>query len=208
MDKRATPRLGKITVSLPLGLELKDTINMAGYTCQNGKLVIDDIEQSESTEYDYFGLVVATSDIPSNLQNPLDVDIEFQYKDNMVDRQKIQVRVFRPQLEIDNIQDHVILTDNNTDIDLPIALKFSGFGDIVIRTECIIQGNIVSMGNTLVEEILQRIYSEGFLDENMETNSETIIDAEMMRSVAKELRAELMPINWGGLLYTKHLLKT
>ena len=188
MDKTTTPRLGMITVSLPHELELKDTINMAEYTCQNGKLVIDDIEQSESTEYDYFGLVVATKDIPSDLQSPLDVGIEFQYKDNRVARQKIPVRVFRPQLEIDNMRDHVILSDNNTDIDLPIALKFSGFGDIVIRTECIIQGNIVSMGNTLAEEILHRINSEGFLDENTESDGAAIIDAEMVRGMAKELQ--------------------
>lgn len=191
IDKSATPQLGAITVSLPLGLELKDTINLARHTCQNGKLVINNIEQSRGTEYDYFGLVVATRDIPSNLKNPIDVDIEFQYKDNKIDHQKIPIRVFRPQLEIDNIQDRVVLTDGNTDIELPVALKFSGFGDIVIRTECIIQGNVVSMGNTLVEEILQRIHSEGFLDENVESDSDIRMNAEIVRSITRELQGRV-----------------
>ena len=90
------------------------------------------------------------------------VTMTFFYRDGTSDAITEQVRIFRPLLEIDKSPASITLSNaNEGKACIPIALKFSGFGEISIEARCTIEGRIVSVGSSLLDEIVRKILKGG-----------------------------------------------
>ena len=77
-------------------------------------------------------------------------------------------------LEFKQTPSNIVLTDSKMELKLPISMKFTGFGEISMRPECRIEGEIVSTGTSILDELLRRIVSEGIIDEEADSHGVTV----------------------------------
>ena len=185
MDKNVTPSIRHVVISWPDCLEIKDTINVSKYDVQNGKMTISRIEKAKASSFDYFGFVVATTGPFDELRRQVPLNIVFWYANGTSEKQTIPVRIFRPRLEFEQVPDEIILAKNKDPV-LPINLKFSGFGDIVVRAECTVKGKLVSVGDSLLDLIVRRFYDESTTDAS--TDAPFAVDKEDVYRVTRDLR--------------------
>ena len=176
----------KIHIVLPDCLEFKDTINVTKLEESNNDIKILDIGRSKLSKYDYFGITVASRELFDELAVQSKVSITlFEADGNQISTQT-SARIFRPKLEFQQIPEQILLK-NVKDTTLPIHLKFKGFGDISLRIECNVGGDLVSEGGTsLIENIFQGMLREGFLEaepENIEKRDFQINKATLTRDL-------------------------
>ena len=172
-DKSITPLLQSVNVVLHESLTFKDFINLTGYERDGRTLAIKSIGKSTMSDYDYFGFVVATTSPFDDLKRMVPVEIKFNYNDGTSEMYTKHARIFRPLLELDTSPDQIVITDKNKGrLELPITMKFSGFGQIKVTAECRIEGRIVSLGSSMLNEIIRKIVKEGIVpaEDNAETD--------------------------------------
>ena len=140
-------------------MKLKDIINISEYKYDNNLLTVHQCEQAPSSTFDYFGFVVATTELQQELQKEVKIPIVFQYHDETVDELFAVAKVFRPKLEVEYVPNELILTDDVTKLPtLSIGLRFSGFGNIVVNVEGSVNGQVVTIDDSLWDEVLRQIY--------------------------------------------------
>lgn len=163
-DKSITPLLQSVDVVLHESLTFKDFINLTGYERDGGTLTVKSIDRSTLSHYDYFGFVVATMYPFDDLKRAVPVKIKFNYSDGTSETYTEHARIFRPLLELDTSPDRIVITDKNKGrLELPIAMKFSGFGQIKVTAECRIGGRIVSLASSVLNEIARIIAKDGIV---------------------------------------------
>lgn len=161
-DKSLTPLLQSVDVALHESLVFKDYINMTDYRLDGQALTVNSIGKSTRSEYDYFGFAVATTSPFKELKRTVPVKIKFNYHDGTSETYTEYARIFRPLLELGASPDRITITDKNADrLELPIALKFSGFGQIKVTTECRIEGRVVSFASSMLTEVIRKIVKGG-----------------------------------------------
>jgi len=171
LNKNITEKILKAIIELPECFELKDTINASEFKQFSNRIEITSIGKVAKSEWDYFGIVIATKEPFTELKKQIRIGIKLIFKDNTEQDFEVFARVFRPLLEIENIPEEIPITDNpRSEPVVPINLKFTGFGDISIRLESTIGGQIVSQGDSVLDEIFQRMMKEGLIKENMLDN--------------------------------------
>ena len=157
IDKTVADALSEVVFELPASLRLVDTINVVGLEECEGRMAVKAIGRARRSEYDYFGIVVATKEPFKDLKKEVPVKASFVMKDGSVDSRVAPVRVFRPRLEFADAPDVVVLDDAAPNgHSIPIRLKFSGFGDVTIRARCTVGGRVVSRGTSWLDEVLER----------------------------------------------------
>ena len=162
INKDVTPLLKSVKIDLPSCFKLVDTINMADHRTTNKGIIVNRIGKAKKSNFDYFGIVIATRKPFGELKREIPVGIEFEYNDGKKENLVQNVRVFRPLLAFKTIPDSIVLSDANSgSIKIPIGLEFSGFGEISLRAECQIGGKIVSVGTSMLDEIIRRLLNEG-----------------------------------------------
>ena len=160
-DKSLTPLLKSVNITLHESLDFKDFINLTEYECNGRALTVSSIGRSTTSDYDYFGFAVATTSPFKELKKTVPVRIKFNYRDGSSETYTEHARIFRPLLELDASPDRITITDGNAGrLELPIAIKFSGFGQIKVRAECTIEGRIVSFASSVLNEIVRKIARE------------------------------------------------
>lgn len=158
IEKTATDNIGHIVIDMPPGMRLVDIINVAKHTVSGRHVVVNDIGRARLSRYDYFGVVVATSEVFDDLRRELPVRVEFHTKNGTVDVLVALVRIFRPLLEFASVPGTIDLTDARPNYHaIPIHLRFSGFGDITLRCKCTIGGRRVSHRSSLINDVLGAI---------------------------------------------------
>lgn len=163
-DKSITPLLQSVNVVLHESLTFKDFINLTEYERDGETLAIKSIGKSTMSDYDYFGFAVATTSPFDDLKRMVPVKIKFNYIDGTSETYTEHARIFRPLLELDTSPDRIVITDKNKGrLELPIAMKYSGFGQIKVTAECRIGGRIVSLASSMLNEIIRKIVKEGVL---------------------------------------------
>ena len=146
-DKSITPLLQSVNVVLHESLTFKDFINLTEYERDGETLAIKSIGKSTMSDYDYFGFAVATTSPFDDLKRMVPVKIKFNYIDGTSETYTEHARIFRPLLELDTSPDRIVITDKNKGrLELPIAMKYSGFGQIKVTAECRIETLRKSMG--------------------------------------------------------------
>ena len=95
---------------------------------------------------------------------------------------------FRPRLAFKTIPGSIVISDaNDGSIKIPIGLEFSGFGEISLRAECQIGGKIVSVGTSILDEIIRRILNEGVISDD-EGKNKIEVDQDYVENMAVQLR--------------------
>ena len=161
-DKSVTPLLQSVNVTLHESLEFRDFINLTDYERNGRALTIKSIGKSTLSDYDFLGFAVATVSPFGDLKRMVPVKIKFNYRDGTSEKHIEHARIFRPLLELDASPDRVVITDENEGrLELPIAMKSSGFGQIKVTAVCTIGGRVVSHTPSLPNETVREIVKNG-----------------------------------------------
>ena len=187
IDKSITPKIKQAVITIPSNMTLRDTINIARHNYADKQLIIHECEQASGSDFDYFGFVVATTELPKELKRKVPLRIVFQYKDGTAEEHYAPVKIFRPKLAFDSTPSKLTITSkNNKTVTLPVNVRFSGFGHIVIQVECSIQGQVVSINDSILEDVLRTVDAEILHTANVDTNTESYV--EHVRILSDELR--------------------
>ena len=167
-------------------------INVTSHKKENNKIIIDGVGKARKSSFDYFVIVIATKDLISELKKEIPINVEFEYYDG----KKVQViqnaRIFRPRLDLTSIPNVIVLSDSdNTSPRIPISLKFAGFGEINIRIECNIEGKIVSVGTSMLDEIFHLILNNGLNSSSNDNRANITVDPNYVENIIKQLKEKL-----------------
>ncbi len=158
----------KILISLPDCMDVEGTINVDNMKSLENTLEILDIGRSKLSKYDYFGITISSKEPFDELAVQSKIPIKLIEPDNTETKLYTYARIFRPKLDLQQIPDSISLNDVE-ETSLPIHLKFKGFGDISIRIEANIGGDLVSEGgSSLMDRLFHGFLREGFFDEDLE----------------------------------------
>lgn len=187
IEKNITPKINYATVVVPSNMKLKDIINISKYEYNNNQLIVYQCGQAPSSNFDYFGFVVATTELQKELQKEVRIPVILQYHDGSIDELRVIAKIFRPKLEVDHIPNKLILTDEVTKPPtLSIGLRFSGFGNIVVNVECSVNGQVVTIDDSLWDDILRQIYDAA--PDIVEINTSIDSDVERANFLSNEFR--------------------
>ena len=195
IEKTVTDDISQVVFDMPLGMRLVDTINVANHTVSGGHVVVKDINRARLSEYDYFGVVVATSEVFDDLKKELPVKAAFHMKNGSVDVLVTPVRIFRPLLEFASVPNSIALSDAKSNGQaIPIHLRFSGFGDITLRCKCTIGGRIVSHGSSLMNDVLEMIVRDKIphIGNEHSVEADIEVDPGKVRLVAEEFKNKIL----------------
>ncbi|MEW6042930.1 MAG: hypothetical protein AB1608_01560 [Thermoproteota archaeon] len=188
--KDITSKIEKATIDLPDCFELRDTINLSKFAIFDNRIEVHAIGKARKSEFDYFGIVISTKEPFTELKKEIPIKIKFEYNDGRSDESITYARIFRPLLEFEKAPENIVLTGESIEQSkIPISLKFTGFGEISLRAECTIGGKIVSVGTSVLDEVLRRIISEGIIsDEEIKNETGVHIDSNYIQNLITELK--------------------
>ncbi|WOV93606.1 MAG: hypothetical protein R1F52_02975 [Candidatus Nitrosoabyssus spongiisocia] len=160
----------KIEINIPKCFEVKDFINVYKHTFDENILCVTEIGESKLNPKKYFGVTIASKKPFDELAVQKEIKIKMIETNHDETEALVYVRVFRPYLEIEQIPDYISLNDVE-ETTLPIHLRFKGFGDISIRIEANIGGELVSEGGrTVIDELVQGFLREGVFETSSKNN--------------------------------------
>lgn len=163
----------EIRLKLPSNFKFVDFVNIADVEINNSQLatIKEIIKTKHSEAPNFFGFVVVSTKIPETLKTSKKILVEICLNNIIVEKIELIAKIFRPKLEITDIIDQIELNDDRKVYKVPMNLKYIGFGDIKLAREASIQGRIVSQGESLIDELLRRIYRE--VQQNSDLKPET-----------------------------------
>jgi hypothetical protein len=181
-----------VTVSIPEGFGFVEFTNVDQVRIEDRKAIIDKsmIRGSSSS---YFGCVIRCERIPKETSLQSTVVISFSSHDRVEFSHELLARIFRPQLDFISAPESIKLKDGDTVRSLPLRLRYTGFGDVQLRVEATIGGNIVSEGGSIAFEILRRLWlseiSEKEEDQAVAKKKETLkVAPEYVKKIAEEVQ--------------------
>ena len=180
-------KLKHVEIDLPSCFQLVDTINIAKHS-SSGRIIVSEIEKSQHSDYAYFGIVIATKKPFDDLKREIPIPVTFQHCDGTAETGHAHARIFRPLLEMEEIPASITLTEKSNGICLPLRVKFIGFGEITLRTECWISGKIVSTGTSVLDEILRRMISGKTADDDLK--SQVTVNSNYIEEMIAQLKNE------------------
>ena len=195
IERTVTADISRIVLDLPPCLRLVDTINVLDHSVSGGHLSIREIDRVRLSEYDYFGVIVATREPFEDLKREVPVKTSFHMRDGTLETLVTPVRVFRPRLEFAKAPDILTLTDDESGVrSIPIRLKFAGFGDVFVRCKCTIGGHLASRHSSLVDEILQRlVHDDGLYSDAIGHFEPSVrVDSAQVQRIADEFRDKIL----------------
>lgn len=159
INKDIMRKIDCVRIFLDERLKLTDTINISEY--EGGQTVtVREIGKSTRSDYDYFGIAVATKTTPDSLKTQIPIPIDAVYRDGTKDRRFAHARIFRPRVEFASMPEKLVLSDAKGESAVQVGLKFLGFGEISLRAECRTGGRIISEGSSLPDETQRRTVGE------------------------------------------------
>ena len=188
----------KIQINIPDCFEIKGFINVLEHNTFGNMLEVFQIGRSKLSEKDYFGVTVASKEPFEDLAVEREVKIKLIEPNGNESDISTFVRIFRPSLEIDQIPEQISLNDVD-ETNLPMHLKFKGFGDISIRIEGSIGGSLVSEGGrSVMDRLFHGFLKEGLFDENLEDIDEQgiIIDKTKLVRAFDEFKTKLQDVEY------------
>ena len=192
INKEVTPQLKNVIIDLPDCFRLVDTINIVDYETEHKKIIVNKIGKAERSDFDYFGVVVASEKPFTELKKEIPINIEFEYNDGTKDCFVKYARIFRPLLTLEAIPKNIILSDKDGELPkIPLSLKFTGFGEISLRVECQIEGKIASIGTSMLDEVLRRILNEGLILTDNNEGVEVKMEQNYVENMINQLKEKL-----------------
>ncbi len=191
IPKAVTPTIRSARIRLDDSLEVRDVINMPGCALQGRTLQAGPLNRDSMSDYDYFGVAVATSAPFEALGAEVPVTVELEYTDGTAGTVAANVRIFRPLLQFggDMPRRLVIGDGDGQTLRLPVTLRYSGFGDVKLRAECTVHGGVASGGQSILDEALGMAVRGGSNGEDESRASAVQVRPEHVEQTASEPRA-------------------
>lgn len=158
----------EIRIQIPDDFRFVDFLNVGEVKIIGSRATISEVIEPTSPDASvYFGFVVSSTGIYDKLKIAKKILIEFLHKDRIIKSLNLYARIFRPNLEVVDAIEKIELTDEHEKWEIPMHLKYIGFGDIRLTIEATLGGRIVSHGESIFYELLRRAWTADILgDEN------------------------------------------
>lgn len=182
-----------VTVSIPEGFGFVEFTNVDEVRIEDRKAIVDKPVVVNGGSSSYFGCVIRCERVPKETSLQGKVVISFYSHDRVEFSRELRARIFRPQLDFIDAPETIKLKDSDTVRSLPLHLRYGGFGDVQLRVEATIGGNIVSEGGSIAFEILRRLWlseiSEKEEDQAVAKKKETLkVAPEYVKAIAEEVQ--------------------
>lgn len=195
---RKDVEFSKIIITLPTCLEIKDFINVISHRQDQNRTEILEIGRSSLSKKDFFGITIASTEPFDDLAVKSKILIRLVETNGTETEIETFARIFRPLLKTIQIPEQISLNDVE-EATLPIHLKFEGFGDISIRIEGSIGGELVSEGGrTVMDRLFHGFLREGVFDKELQKVDEdgiTIDKTKLVRAF-DELKTKLRDVEY------------
>ena len=189
----------RIHVKIPTDFKFVDFFNVGYVEYKNNIAVINEINRTKAPDIPiYFGFIVASEEIPTKLKTLRKILIEIYSNNEVIEKMSLNARIFRPMLEVTEIADKIELNDDKKVYKVPMNLKYIGFGDIKLKREAEIEGRIVSQGESLIDELLRRIYEDVHENSDSEISkkrSNFQFEEEAVKKITSEIEMKIMEGN-------------
>ena len=183
----------EIIVKIPTDFEIVDVLNIKKSTIKNNTIKISKVKDARNSPKMYCGIIITYPKIPFSLWHGGKIKISFLKKNEKISTFELLAKVFRPKLEVVKVPERLILSDRRSPRNLPLHLRYIGFGDVQLKIEARIGGKIVSRGESLIYEILKRLYHSGLFKDfrsrsDGEQNKAGIwVDPEYVKKLAESI---------------------
>lgn len=196
----------EIHIKIPPDLEFIDFLNVESVRI-NGQIVkINKLITSKSEEAPiYFGFIIRYKEIPKKLKIARKIIIEFYYKNRILKKLELEARIFRPKIEVTDAIEKIELTDEIEKVKAPINLKYIGFGDVKLKIEAEIRGKIVSHGESIIYELLRRLWLSDVLGIEREKEKEDKkrrihVEPDFIREISEQIEKKIESGDISGIL--------
>jgi hypothetical protein len=178
----------KIHVIVPSDFRIHDILNVDEVELKEHEAIITKVKSPCEGFPCYFGMVISAFKIFEELKVAKKITVNFIRNGETYYCLELYGRIFRPRLEILKSPKEIELTDDMSKNKLPLNLRYIGFGDIELKIEATIGGKIVSIGESIVYELMRRLWLSDIVEKKME-KSKTIGSKEKDKQ-KRELRLE------------------
>ncbi len=185
--------LSKIKIELPECCDVIETINVLEKQEKEKIIEISKIGETPYFEKNYFGLVLQSNKIFDDLAIKTPIKITLVETDGTEEEHIVHAKIFRPRMEINQIPTKISIIENEETV-LPIHLKYQGFGDVSIRIEGTIGGDIVTEGGRmLMDTVFYGLMKEGIVDEEYKEKTESgiVVNKEKLLNLIDEFKDQL-----------------
>ncbi|NYB26469.1 MAG: hypothetical protein HVN34_03910 [Methanobacteriaceae archaeon] len=188
-----------IQVKIPTDFKFVDFFNVGHVDYVDNVAVINGINRTKIPNTPlYFGFIVSSNEIPTKLKTSKRIIVEIHSNNKVIEKINLNARIFRPMLEITEIVEKIELNDDKKVYKVPMNLKYIGFGDIKLKREAEIEGRIVSQGQSLIDELLRRIYvdvQENATNETCENRNHLQLEEGAINRITSEIEKRIMEGN-------------
>lgn len=167
----------EIHVKIPSEFELIEVLNVDESELRGHEAIIRRVKPHIKGVPNYFGMVLRAPRIFEELRVARKIAVEFIREEKVFYCLELYSHIFRPRLENLKSPKEIELTDYRERNRLPLNLRYIGFGDIELRIEARIQGKLVSMGESLIYELLKRLWLSDVLVKEADADGK-VIDSE------------------------------
>jgi len=170
----------KIHVKVPPSFKILDVLNVDEARLKEHEAIITRVKSLIEGVPCYFGMIISAPKIFEELKMAKKITVEFLRNEKPFYCLELYGRIFRPRLEVVKPPEEVELTDYLEKNKLPLNLRYIGFGDIELKIEATIGGKIVSVGESVVYELLRRLWLSDILEKETE-EVEKVVDNDRER---------------------------
>jgi hypothetical protein len=147
----------KIKIELPEDLQFVEFLNTKSKRVRKNIATIEPIHSTIPEATGYAAMILRSTEVYNDLISVRRFLITFLENKEAGKVVEAIARVFRPILEIVEYPRVIDILDSDN-VSLPLHLKYKGFGNIQVRFETKIAGEIVSYGDSIIFEILKRLW--------------------------------------------------
>lgn len=189
----------EIHVKVPPDITIDDILNVDEVVLREHEATITRVKPPLEGVPCYFGMVVSAPKIFQELKAARKIEVKFIRKEETFYCLELYGRIFRPSLEM-KCPSEIELTDSLEKNRLPLSLKYVGFGDIELKIEATIGGQIVSVGESIVYELLRRLWlsdiikkeqSEKVANQQQRKHKDLQLEPAYVRRIAHELQEKI-----------------
>ena len=196
----------EIHIRIPSDFKFVDFLNVEKVVVEKGVAKITKLIRPKSKETPvYFGFVIISTKIPERLKVAKGITVEFLQNGEVIKELKLIARIFRPKIEVTNAIEKIELNDEHEKFKAPINLKYIGFGDIKLRIEAEIRGRIVSHGESIIYELLRRLWLSDVFSmesgkEKEERKKRIRVEPDFIREISELLEKKIESGDISGIL--------
>lgn len=145
-------------ITIPPELKVVELLNVGSWERNEQQIDVNEFRKSsKDAEFGFFGIILV-SPIINQTKKAYPIVVELIYESGTVERIEGQIRVFRPMLELVDAPKLIELTDENAGkAEIRLDLCYSGFGEIQIKPEAIIDQMVVTERRSFMTELLKQL---------------------------------------------------